>query len=151
MGEFELDYTEVPLGGRPRKIGDADRISRYVEAVPNTFAGPWIESEPLPLRFVAFTDTPENHLAALRSLVHSPDQIRVIQFRYSYRHLLELTDQIVEILGTSDGLTWWGPEVKSNRVVVGVLPERIDEVRRILMESNPDDAGVEPGSPVIAL
>jgi hypothetical protein len=32
-----------------------------------------------------------------------------------------------------------------------VLPERIDEVRRMLMETNPDDVRVEPGSPVIAL
>ena len=151
MEEFELDYSEVLPGGRPRKFGDADRISRYVEALPNTFAGRWIESEPLPLRFVAFTDSPENHLAALRSLVHAPDQIRVIQFRYNYRHLLELTDEIVGILGTSDGLTWWGPDVKSNRIVVGVLPERMDEVRRILMESNPDDVDVVPGSPVITL
>jgi hypothetical protein len=28
-------------------------------------------------------------------------------------------------------------------------PERIDEVRRILLETNRDDVRVEPGSPVI--
>ena len=151
MEEFELDYTDVPPGGKPRKIGDADRISRYVEAHPDTFAGRWIEPEPVPLQFIAFTDAPENHLAALCSLVHAPDQIRVIQFRYSYRHLLELKDQIVDILGTSDGLSWWGPHVQSNRVVVHVLPERIDAVRRRLMESHPNEIDVEPGGPVVTL
>jgi hypothetical protein len=39
----------------------------------------------------------------------------------------------------------------SNCVVVHVLPERIDEVRRIFLETNPDDVRVEPGSPVITL
>jgi hypothetical protein len=151
MEEFELDYSEVLPGGRPRKFGDADRISRYVEALPHTFAGRWIESEPLPLRFEAFTDSPEHHLATLRSLVHAPHQIRVIQFRYTYRHLLALTDNIVSIVGSEEGLTVWGPSVQSNCVDVYVLPKRIDEVRRILMKSHPDHVRVKPGSPVMAL
>ncbi len=78
------------------------------------------------------------------------EKVRAVQFRYTYRHLLELTHQIVEILGTSLGLTW-GPSVKSNCVVVHVLPERIDEVRRMLIETNPEDVRVEQGSPVLAL
>ena len=133
----------------PWRVDDGTRIARYCQAWPDVFAGQWIENESS--RVVAFTESVEEHLEAIRRLVYAPEKVRAVQFRYSYRHLLDLTHQIVEIVGTSDGLTSWGPSVMSNCVVVDVLPERIDEVRRILLETNPDDVRVEPGGPVIAL
>jgi hypothetical protein len=149
MEEIELDYTGVPPRGAPARVNDGTRIARYGQSVPDVFAGQWIEDETS--RVVAFTESVEEHLEAIRRMVYAPQRVRAVRFRYSYRHLLDLTHRIVEILGTSDGLTSWGPDVKNNLVVVSVLPERIDEVRRMLMETNPDDVRVEPGSPVIAL
>jgi hypothetical protein len=149
MEEVEFDHTGVSPGGAPWMVNDGTRIAQYCEAWPDVFAGQWIENESS--RVVAFTEFVEEHLEAIRRLVYAPEKVRAVQFRYSHRHLLTLTHQIVEIVGTSDGLTSWGPSVMSNCVVVQVLPERIDEVRRILLESNPDDVRVQPGSPVIAL
>jgi len=126
---------------------DSERISHYVEAFPETFAGRWLEIGSLRSEVVAFTDSPHEHMEALRSLAHEPNQIRVIQVRYSWQHLTNLSDRIVSILGSAEGLTTWGPDVKANRVAVAALPERIDEIRRILTESNPDDVLVEPGTP----
>ncbi len=80
----------------------------------------------------------------------SPDNVTVVQFRFSYRHLLALRDGIVEIMGTEEGLTSWGPDVKDNCVLVQVLPEGLDEVRRTFLITNPDDVRVEPGTPVIS-
>ena len=147
--EVEFDYTGLSPGGAPWRVDDGTRIAPYCQAWPDVFAGQWIENESS--RVVAFTESVEEHLEAIRRLVYASEKVRAVQFRYSYLHLLDLTHQIVEIVGTSDGLTSWGPSVMSNCVVVDVLPERIDEVRRILLETNPDDVRVEPGSPVIAL
>jgi hypothetical protein len=145
VDEVELDYTGVPPGGAPAKVTDGTRIARYGESNPDVFAGQWIEDETS--RVVAFTESVEEHLEAIRRLVYAPEKVRAVQFRYSYRHLLEVANQIVGILGTSDGLSSWGPNVWSNCVIVHVLPERIDEVRRTLMETNPDDVRVAPGTP----
>jgi hypothetical protein len=71
--------------------------------------------------------------------------------RYSYRHLLTLNRNISSILGSSDGLSSWEIDVRGNRVVVHVLPVRIEEARRIFMEANPDDVVVEPGGPVLTM
>ena len=144
MEEIEFDYTGRSPRATPR-IDDGARIARYAESVPETFAGRWIESDSVGTRVVAFTDSPESHLAALRSLVYAPEEIRVVRFRYNWQHLLTLTDNIVSIVGSKEGLTHWGPRVKSNCVVVHVLPERIDEVRRILSDTNPNDVRVELG------
>jgi hypothetical protein len=149
MEEVELDYTGVPPGGAPGKIDDGTRIALYGQSKPDVFAGQWIEDESS--RVVAFTESVEVHLKAIRQLVYAPEKVRAVQFRYSYRHLVELSHQIVEILGNSDGLTSWGPDVRTNCVVVRVLAERIDEVRRILIETHPDDVHVEAGSPVVTL
>jgi hypothetical protein len=62
-----------------------------------------------------------------------------------------LTHRIAALFGTKDGLTSWGPDVINNCVVVHVLPEGLDEVRRVLRETNPEDVRVELGSPIIAL
>ena len=72
----------------------------------DVFAGQWIENGAS--RVVAFTESAEEHLEAIRRLVYAPEKVRAVQFRYNYRHLLDLTHQIVEILGTSDGLTRTG-------------------------------------------
>ncbi len=100
---------------------------------------------------VAFTADTDRHLEAMRALVDAPDRVTVVQFRYTYQHLLDLTHRIVSILGTADGLSNWGPDVKADKVYVEVLPERIGEVRRILGDTNPDDVYVEPGTPVRTL
>ena len=149
MEEVELDYTGRSPRSAPVRVDDGARIARYCESWPDVFAGQWIENETS--RVVAFTESVEEHLAAIRRLVYAPENVRAVQFRYSYRHLLDVADQLVEILGTADGLTWWGPSVKSNCVVVHVLPGRTAEVRRVLMETNPDDVRVEPGTPIRTL
>jgi hypothetical protein len=149
MEEIEFDYTGRSPRSAPEKVDDGTRIARYAQSWPDAFAGQWIEDETS--RVVAFTDSVEVHLEAIRRMVYAPEKVRAVNFRYSYRHLLELTDQIVGILGTSEGLTSWGPSVKDNLVVVHVLPGRIDEVRRILNESNPNDVRVELGSPVMTM
>jgi hypothetical protein len=75
------------------------------------FAGQWIENETS--RVVAFTESVEKHLEAIRGLVYDPERVRAVQFKYSYRHLLDVANGIVGTLGTSDGLSWWGPNVLS--------------------------------------
>jgi hypothetical protein len=147
--EVEYDYTGVGPRGAPRTIDDGARIARYAKTVPDTFAGQWIEDGDSLV--VAFTESVDEQLAALRELVYAPDKIRVVQLRYTYRHLLGLQHRIVDILGTKDGLTSWGVDVINNCVVVRVLPERLHEVRRVLGETNPEDVRVELGSPIIAL
>jgi hypothetical protein len=141
--EVEYDYTGRGPRGAPWRIDDGARIARYAKTVPDSFAGQWIEDGDS--RVVAFTESVDEHLAALRELVYAPDKIRVVQFRYTFRHLLDLTHRIVDILGTPDGLTSWGPDVINNCVVVHALPEHLDEVRRMLAETNPEDVHVEPG------
>jgi hypothetical protein len=128
-------------------IHDGTRIARYGESFPDTFAGRW--KEPDDSWVVVFTDEVDHHSAAIRKLVYAPDNVRVVQFRFSYRHLLTGRDRIVDILGTKEGLTSRGPDVKNNCVIVQVLPERLDDVRRNFMTTNPDDVRVELGTPVI--
>jgi hypothetical protein len=116
---------------------------------PRSFAGRWIvEGEE---HVVCFTEDLERHEAVLRILLHAPDQLRVVQMRYSWNHLTALTKQMPSILGGTDGVTGWGPDVKENLVVVGVQPERIDAVRALLQQSQPDDVRVEPGEWAVAL
>jgi hypothetical protein len=149
MEEVELDYTGVAPGCAPVKIDDGARIARYGQSRSDIFAGQWIENETS--RVVAFTESVEEHLEAIQRLVYAPEKIWAVQFRYTYRHLLDLNHQIVEILGTSDGLTDWGPDVIHNRVVVHVLPRRLERVREALAQRYPDEIGVEEGSPVRTL
>ena len=125
---------------------DKVSISGYVEQNPETFAGVWIEQDGSFV--VAFTEDIDRHLSEIRALLDAPERVTVIQLRYSYRHLLDLTRRIVSILGTPDGLSNWGPDTQANKVRVEVLPERIAEVRRILGVTNPDDVYVEPGTPI---
>ena len=99
---------------------------------------------------MAFTDDVDTHLGAIRELFHDPDQVRAVQVRHSYRDLMALRDRVVSILGTTDGLVTWGLDVKGNCVLVRAVPEHLDEVRRTLMATNPDDVRVEVGErPII--
>jgi hypothetical protein len=125
---------------------DKNQIAHYTQQNDDTFAGVWIE--PDGSFVVAFTRDVQEHLAAMRSLLDAPDRVTAVRFRYTYRHLVDLTHNIVAILGTSEGLSNWGTDVRANKVCVEALPERIAEVRRILGETNPDDVYVELGSPV---
>lgn len=52
--------------------------------------------------------------------------------RYTWNHLMALTEQMPSILGDTDGVTGWGRDVKENLVVVRVRPERIDAVRTLV-------------------
>jgi hypothetical protein len=137
---------EVPGYEPPYLEQDKNCISSYVEQNPEAFAGVWIELDGSFV--VAFTADADRHLGAIRALLDAPDRVTVVEFRYTYQHLLDLTHRIVSILGTADGLSNWGPDVRANKVYVEVLPERIDEVRRILSGTNPDDVYVAPGTPV---
>ena len=147
MEEVELDYTGVPPGCAPWKIDDGARIARYGQSRPDVFAGQWIENETS--RVVAFTESAEEHLEEIRRLVYAPQKVRAVQFRYTYRHLLDLTHQMIEILGTPDGLSRWVPDVKRNRVVVHVLSRRFEEVRGSLAQTHPDEIVVQEATTTI--
>lgn len=128
---------------------DTERVTQYVHQHPGSFAGRWVvEGEE---HVVAFTEDLEEHEAALRILLHAPYQLRVLRMRYTWNHLMELTKQMPSILGNTHGVTGWGPDVKENLIVVRVRPERIDAVRSLLRQSNPDDVRVEPGEWATAL
>jgi hypothetical protein len=105
--EFELDSTGRSQRAAPMGIHDGTRIARYGESFPDTFAGRW--KEPDDSWVVGFTDEVDHHSAAIRKLVYAPDNVRVVQFRFSYRHLLTVRDRIVDILGTKEGLMSWDP------------------------------------------
>jgi hypothetical protein len=64
---------------------------------------------------------------------------------------MTLTEQMPSILGSTDGVTGWGPDTKENVVVVQVRPERLDAVRDLLQQSHPDDIRVKPGNWAVLL
>lgn len=133
-----------PLSEAARRwFDDRDRIDRYCESKPDTYAGKWTEAGTSLV--LAFTDDVEGHLHEIRGLLNDPDQVRVVQVRYSYRELMDLRDRVLSILGTTDGLALWGVDVKGNCVLVRAVPEHLDEVRRTLMATDPDDVRVEVG------
>jgi hypothetical protein len=137
---------------------DKQRISDYADTHPEALAGWWIEHHgPPPMDpwrtpyppsafVIAFTSDIESHAEALRSLLFAPEKLQVIQMRYSYRHLMEVRDSIPPALGpANEGLATWGPDTKGNFVRVTALPEYFEEIRHILMATNPDDVRVEVG------
>ena len=128
---------------------DTERVTQYVNQQLGSFAERWVVQGDE--HVVAFTEDLEEHEAALRILLHAPDQLKVVQMRYTWNRLTELTKQMPSILGDTHGVTGWGPAVKENLVVVRVRPERFDAVRSLLQRSNPDDVRVEPGEWAIAL
>ena len=141
---------------------DKKQISDYADSHPETLAGWWIETEGLPRNggrqappvsafVVAFTSDIRGHSEALRSLLVEPGKLRVIQMRYTYRHLMEVRDSIPPALGpAAEGLATWGPDTKGNFVRVRAVPEYFEEIRRILTVTNPDDVRVEAGGRVVA-
>jgi hypothetical protein len=107
---------------------------------------PWRTPYPPSAFVIAFTSDIESHAEALRSLLFAPEKLQVIQMRYSYRHLMEVRDSIPPALGpANEGLATWGPDTKGNFVRVTALPEYFEEIRHILMATNPDDVRVEVG------
>lgn len=125
-------------------------IIQYAQSQPETFAGSWHEVDsPDQSLVLAFTDPVERYLSSLRSLVPNHELFRVVQHRFSYRHLEEVTGRMISILGTPEGLTMWGPDEIRNVVAVRVLPDHLSRVRRTLAATNPDDVIVEPGSHII--
>jgi len=127
-------------------FADLSIIDHYCESAPE-YAGRWTEDNGRSY-VVAFTRDIELLLGQLQRLLSDPSMVRAVHFRYSYQHLLEVRDRIPSILGTTDGLAAWGPDVKGNCVVVSALPEHFVEIRRILMATNPNDVRVEVGNPV---
>jgi hypothetical protein len=122
---------------------DTERVTQYVDQHPEWFAGCWVVDGVE--RTVAFTDHLEEHEAALRDLLSAPDQLRVVRLRYTWQHLIDLTERMPSILDSTEGVTSWGPDTKQNVVIVNVRPERIDAVRALLQQSHPHDVRVEPG------
>jgi hypothetical protein len=122
---------------------DIERVARYVDQHPDSFAGRWVVEGVE--QTVAFTERTEEHEAALRDLLDTPDQLRIVRFKYTWQHLIDLTEEMPSILDSTDRVTGWGPDTKENVVVVGVRPERIDEVRALLRQSRRDDVRVELG------
>lgn len=137
---------------------DKRRTSDYADAHHETLAGWWIEHDrPSPVDggrtphppsafVIGFTSNIEGHAESLSSLLVAPEKLKVIQMRYSYRHLMEVGESIPPSLGSAkDGLVTWGLDTKGNFVRVRVLPNIFKEIRRILIETNPDDVRVEIG------
>ena len=100
MEEIEFDYTGRSPRAAPIRIDDGARIARYAEGFPETFAGRWLERDSVGTRVVAFTDSPELHLAALRSLHPRGPSIR---WPVRVDHLL------AEICLLLDSHTWSPP------------------------------------------
>lgn len=123
---------------------DTQRVTQYVGQHPDSFAGRWVIEGVE--RTVAFTERLSEHEAALRDLLYAPELLRVVRLKYTWQHLMNLTEQMSSILDSTDGVTGWGPDTKENVVVVGVRPERIDAVRAVLQRSHPDDVRVEHGN-----
>jgi hypothetical protein len=109
VDEYEL-VTSGRYGPKPRRIGDKERISDYADNHPETLAGWWIEHEgqsrnggrqapPVSAFVIAFTRDIEGHSEALRARLFAPEKVKVIQMRYTYRHLLDIAKQIPAILG----------------------------------------------------
>jgi hypothetical protein len=138
-----------PLSEAARRwFADRDQIDRYCESKPETYAGRWTEGGTSLV--LAFTDDVATHLDEIRELLNDPKQVSVVQVRRSYRDLMALRDRVVSILGTTDGLVTWGLDVKGNCVLVRAVSEHLDEVRRTLMATNPEDVRVEVGErPII--
>jgi hypothetical protein len=131
-----------------RWFDDRDRIDRYCESKPEAYAGRWTEGGKSLV--LAFTDDVEKHLDEIRDLLNDPDPVRVVQVRRSYRDLMALRDGVLSTLGTTSGLVTWGPDVKGTCVLVRADPEHLDQVRRTLKTTNPDDIRVEVGErPII--
>lgn len=140
---------------------DRSRIDEYAHSHAETWAGSWREREGRPRNggrvaapisgfVIAFTSDIENHAEAIRSLLIAPEKLRVLQMRYSYRHLMEVRDSIPSKLGSARaGLSTWGPDVKGNFVRVRALADYFEEIQRILTATNPDDVRVELGDRVV--
>lgn len=144
-----MDGIEADKLRELREVMDErNRIIGYTWTQPDTFAGMWHEGGTDFSLVVAFTDAPEQHVAEMGSLVADSELFSVVRRRFTYQHLRDVQSQIVDILGTSEGLTNWGVDPKRSVVVVHVLPEHIERVRRTLTDTNPDDVVVEPGSAI---
>ncbi len=128
---------------------DSERVTQYVDQHPESFAGRWVVQGAE--HTVAFTERLVEHEAALRGLLCEPDRLRVVRLKYTWQHLMDLTEEMPSILDSTDGVTGWGPDTKENVVVVRVRPERIDAVRALLQQSHPDDVRVAPGTWAIPL
>jgi hypothetical protein len=77
---------------------DTERVTRYVNQHLGSFAGRWVvEGEE---HVVAFTEDLAEHEVALRILLHAPDRLRVVQMRYTWNHLMELTNRCLQFLLT---------------------------------------------------
>ena len=141
--DVEPNGASRPSDAARQWFDDRDRIDRYCESKPETYAGRWTEGGTSLV--LAFTDDVETHLDEIRKLLNDPDQVSVVRVRYSYRKLMALRDRVLSILGSTDGLVTWGPDVKGNYVLVRADPDHLDEVRRTLIAMNPDDVRVEVG------
>jgi hypothetical protein len=142
---------------------DQERISDYADDYPETLAGWWIERarppsgtggriwRPTTAFVIAFTSDIAGHTESLRNQLIEHERLRAIRMRFTYRHLLDLAEQVPSILGREmEGVTGWGPDTKRNVVTVKVLPERLDAVESFLMDTNPDDVRVGPGLRAVA-
>jgi hypothetical protein len=144
MGEIEADKIRALKS----VMEERDRIIGYTWTQPDMFAGLWHDGGSDFSVVVAFTQDLERHCAALRSLVSDPELFKVVQRRFTHQHLRDVQSQIVDILGSSEGLTLWGVDPIRSVVVVNVLPGHFERVRLTLATTNPDDVVVEPGSAV---
>ena len=143
MEEAESDRPTGISEDAQKWFDDHSAIGHYCDTRPDTFAGRWRENGTSEV--IAFTDETGQHVTDLRALLNDSSKVRVVRLRNSYRSLLELRDAIPGILGTTDGLAAWGPDVKANCVLVHALSGYIDDVRSILTALYPDNIRVVQG------
>jgi hypothetical protein len=131
VDEAKSDRPEGISEDAQRWFDDQSAIERYCADRPDTFAGRWWENGGTS-EVLAFTDDPGQHLTDLRSLLNDPSTVSVVRLPNTYRSLLKLRDAIPGILGTTEGLAEWGPDVKGNCVLVRALPGYLKDVRDTL-------------------
>jgi len=130
-----------------RWFDDQSAIDLYCADRPDTFAGRWREGGGTS-EVLAFTDDPGQHVFDLAALLNDASNASVVQLPNPYRSLSEARDAVPGILGTSDGLATWGPDVKANCVIVTALPGHTEQIRTKLTAVYPDIVVVEGQRPM---
>ncbi len=101
---------------------DIHAVQHYGADVPDTWAGMWVDNHPDPVRIiVAVTGEPDVHGQALRQRLRHPDQLDVLQVRFSLRELESVRDEIAA-RAEEYGMRSLGVDIPSNTVAVGLAP-----------------------------
>lgn len=141
---------------------DVERLRAWSQANADSFGGWWFNNEPAEaglgsVRICIAVTAPEQDVRGqLAPLLDHPDRVDVIQCRWSYRDLQELTAQIAKRMPIGDPprgtfITRCGPNIQANLVTVGIDPEDHDYAQMLLGEYGSDRIEVIQGCGVVPL